>query len=202
MHHHQFLLISLWFHCFVLDCNQPTLIGIDEKRKELTSLIFSKSYDSPAILWIFFWHSLQTILTGQICECITISFCLLFYYSFVLDCNQPTLIGDGYCNDEVNILDCGYDGGDCCGSCINTDLCTNCSCLGSTIGNGVPNPLVGNGYCNDNTNNVHCLYDGLDCCRSLVNTDSCSDCLCHGESIIIQNLSLLKFYILRFVLFS
>ena len=106
---------------------------------------------------------------------------------FLLGCNQPTLIGDGYCNDEVNILDCDYDGGDCCGSCINIDLCINCSCIGSITGNGVPNALVGDGYCNNVTNNVHCLYDGLDCCRFPVNTDSCSDCLCHGEFIIIQN---------------
>ena len=114
----------------------------------------------------------------------------IFSIAFVLDCNQPSLIGDGYCNDEVNILDCDYDGGDCCGSCINTDLCTNCFCLGNITGNGVPNALIGNGYCNDETNNVHCLFDGLDCCRSPINTDSCSDCLCHGECNIIQNLSL------------
>ena len=90
------------------------------------------------------------------------------------------MIGDGNCNDETNTQQCNFDGGDCCGSCINTDLCTNCSCFVDVTGNGVPNALVGDGYCNDETNNVHCLYDGLDCCRSPVNTDSCSDCLCHG----------------------
>ena len=68
---------------------------------------------------------------------------------------------DGYCNDETNIPECNYDGGDCCGSCINTDYCTNCTCIGNIIGNGVPNTLVGDGFCNDETNNVHCYYDGL-----------------------------------------
>ena len=99
---------------------------------------------------------------------------------FVLDCNQPTLIGDGYCNDEVNILDCGYDGGDCCGSCINTDLCTNCSCLGSIIDNGIPNALVGNGFCNDITNIQQCNYDGGDCCGP--------DVSCKLESTRVPNL--------------
>ena len=44
--------------------------GIDEKRKELTSLIFAKSYDSPAISKVFFWHFLQTISALQIFECL------------------------------------------------------------------------------------------------------------------------------------
>ena len=108
---------------------------------------------------------------------------LLFFYDsivFVLDCNQPTLIGDGYCNDEVNILDCGFDGGDCCGSCINTDLCTNCSCLGSITGNGVPNALVGDGYCNDETNTQQCNFDGGDCCGSCIISDFCTNCSCIG----------------------
>ena len=93
------------------------------------------------------------------------------------------MIGNGYCNDEVNILDCGYDGGDCCGSCINTDLCTNCFCLGNITGNEVPNALVGDGYCNDVTNSQQCNFDGGDCCVN-VNTDFCSNCSCSGSGVI------------------
>ena len=89
------------------------------------------------------------------------------------------MIGDGYCNDEVNIFDCDYDGGDCCGSCVNTDLCTDCSCHGEIIGNGVSNALVGDGYCNDETNNQQCNFDGGDCCLSNVTTDYCTNCTCH-----------------------
>ena len=99
----------------------------------------------------------------------------------IADCTQPTKVNDGYCNDETNIPECDFDGGDCCGSCINTDYCTNCTCIGNVIGNGVPNALVSDGFCNDETNNVHCYYDGLDCCRSPVNTELCSNCTCHGE---------------------
>ena len=38
------------------------------------------------------------------------------------------MIGNGFCNDEANTAGCGYDGGDCCGNCANTDLCTECTC--------------------------------------------------------------------------
>ena len=91
------------------------------------------------------------------------------------------MIGDGYCNDETNNADCNYDGGDCCGTCVNVDHCSECECLGGVTGDGVPNALVGNGYCNDETNNADCYYDGLDCCGgSLVNQDYCSSCTCHS----------------------
>jgi hypothetical protein len=46
-----------------------------------------------------------------------------------LSCAAPlALIGDGFCDDEANTEGCSYDGGDCCGDCANTDLCTECSC--------------------------------------------------------------------------
>ena len=83
---------------------------------------------------------------------------------FVSECKQNSFISDGYCNDETNIVECGYDGGDCCGSCINTEYCLNCTCIDDTIGDGVPNALVGDGICNDETNNPGCNYDGGDCC--------------------------------------
>ena len=42
-------------------------------------------------------------------------------------CNQGW-IGDGYCDDINNNLDCSYDGGDCCGSNVITKYCTECIC--------------------------------------------------------------------------
>ena len=74
------------------------------------------------------------------------------------------MIGDGYCNDESNNPECGYDGGDCCGSCINTVYCTYCTCIGNTFSNRVPNALVGDGHCNDELNTAECNFDGGDCC--------------------------------------
>jgi hypothetical protein len=43
------------------------------------------------------------------------------------------LIGDGYCHDDINNQECGYDGGDCCLSSVNTDYCSNCSCSGNGV---------------------------------------------------------------------
>jgi hypothetical protein len=59
-------------------------------------------------------------------------------------------IGDGVCNDETNIAECEFDGGDCC---------TN------------PN-MVGDGICNDETNRLGCNYDGGDCCGPAVSCKS------------------------------
>ena len=44
-------------------------------------------------------------------------------------CAYPTYKGDGFCNDESNNANCQYDGGDCCGSDVDTSLCTQCQCL-------------------------------------------------------------------------
>ena len=89
----------------------------------------------------------------------------------------PSLIGDGFCNDETNNADCNYDGGDCCGSCINTDYCLHCICLGKIVGNGVPHAHVGNGFCNEETNTPECSYDGGDCClaSNLVGNGICNN---------------------------
>ena len=95
------------------------------------------------------------------------------------ECPQPGKIGDGICNDEVNNEDCNYDGGDCCGACVNRQNCSECICLGNTT--GVSNALIGDGYCNDETNNIFCSFDGLDCCRYPVKTDRCTECSCHGK---------------------
>ena len=32
-------------------------------------------------------------------------------------------IGDGYCDDGANNLDCNFDGGDCCGPNVITNWC-------------------------------------------------------------------------------
>ena len=51
------------------------------------------------------------------------------------DCvHDYALIGNGYCNDETNNADCLYDGGDCCGSSVITDHCTECACEGDSTG--------------------------------------------------------------------
>ena len=45
-------------------------------------------------------------------------------------CGNPILKGDNICDDENNNCGCEWDGGDCCGSNINTDHCSICECQG------------------------------------------------------------------------
>ena len=55
-------------------------------------------------------------------------------------CVNPDWIGDSYCDDSTNNMECNYDGGDCCGPNINTQYCVECQCQnenGTTV-----NPLT------------------------------------------------------------
>ena len=74
------------------------------------------------------------------------------------------MVGNGFCNDETNIAACNYDSGDCCGSCVFTEYCSNCDCLGGLTSIGITHPLVGNGFCDEETNNIECAYDDGECC--------------------------------------
>ena len=47
----------------------------------------------------------------------------------MIGCPAADWTGDGFCDDSNNILECDYDGGDCCGSNVNTQFCTDCLCL-------------------------------------------------------------------------
>ncbi len=38
-------------------------------------------------------------------------------------------VGDGYCDDDLNVLECYFDGNDCClGTETNTAFCEDCHC--------------------------------------------------------------------------
>ena len=105
-------------------------------------------------------------------------------------------VGNGYCDDETNNQDCNYDGGDCCGSIVNTEYCSECQCFSlisfpptpptpptfppwtTNIGGCANQHWAGDGWCDDGTNNQECNYDGGDCCGSNVNTEYCSECQC------------------------
>ena len=73
-------------------------------------------------------------------------------------------VGDGYCDDEMNIAACNYDGGDCCVVNVNTNHCIECACYFIENCAAGVHPLVGNGFCDEETNNIDCAYDGGDCC--------------------------------------
>ena len=92
----------------------------------------------------------------------------------ITGCEIPDYHGDNYCDDENNNEVCFFDGGDCCGSNVNTNWCTECLCLelegggtttsGSTNSGGCNQGLIANGYCDDVNNNLDCTFDGGDCC--------------------------------------
>ena len=90
------------------------------------------------------------------------------------------MIGNGFCNDETNNVNCNFDGGDCCGPCVNKKDCSECFCLGMNISH-VGNPIIGDGLCNDETNKEECNYDGGDCCGPCVVRTHCSECSCLSE---------------------
>ena len=54
---------------------------------------------------------------------------LSFPLLLVLACQFPEFKGDGPCDDGNNHEGCEYDGGDCCGSNVYTDFCSECQCL-------------------------------------------------------------------------
>ena len=96
-------------------------------------------------------------------------------------CQFPTLIGDGFCHDYNNNRHCSFDGGDCCGPCVNEEFCTECKCkTGDT--DKIKNVRVGNGFCNDEFNVEGCNFDGGDCCGACVNSKYCSKCECIGQN--------------------
>ena len=44
------------------------------------------------------------------------------------DCDED-YIGDGYCDDALNIPECNFDVGDCCLPNKVTDFCFECECF-------------------------------------------------------------------------
>ena len=89
------------------------------------------------------------------------------------------LTGDGYCDDETNIPECGYDYADCCHLENDRSLCTNCTChlsedevqLFQNQSCIDPNHLItnhlGNGICDLNYNIDQYFFDVGDCCLQL-----------------------------------
>ena len=91
------------------------------------------------------------------------------------------LVGDRYCNDEMNNAACNYDNGDCCWPNIISDhsICYHKeTCSAEPHGDPARfHPLVGNGVCNDETNIQECHFDGADCCPNpeLIGNGICDD---------------------------
>ena len=102
----------------------------------------------------------------------------------ISDCTgELYLIGDGYCHDQLNNIECSFDAGDCCGRCVITEYCSVCECIAEDNNQNTINPLIGNGICNDETNKEECLYDDGDCCGPMINSEYCTQCTCYHKEM-------------------
>ena len=54
--------------------------------------------------------------------------------NYLKNCENPSEVANGFCNDETNIPECNFDGGDCCGSCVKKTFCSICTCLNGGLG--------------------------------------------------------------------
>jgi hypothetical protein len=109
------------------------------------------------------------------------------YNDEVVECRNPSWIGDGFCDDETNVPECNWDGGDCCFPESDFTECDACECHGAVHDNGYQNGLdehgchpswIGDGQCDDETNTLECQFDGGDCCGDAVDARFCTECAC------------------------
>ena len=63
-------------------------------------------------------------------------------------------IGDSYCDDDLNNIQCNYDGGDCCNNVWSSNgtswdqYCTVCDCFEPIVTTDSPMECIGNLNCN------------------------------------------------------
>ena len=96
-------------------------------------------------------------------------------------CEFPQWKHDGFCDDGNNHAYCDFDGGDCCGSCINTKYCVECECLDDDFYDVKSNGFLADGFCDDINNDKESSYDGRDCCGLSKQTNFCINCTCIGK---------------------
>lgn len=86
----------------------------------------------------------------------------------------PDDVGNGFCDDIMNVALYEYDGGDCCQPFINIATCYQCKCH-KDPGRCPNTALRGDGNCQPGLDIPECDYDGGDCgmnssLRSLLKT--------------------------------
>ena len=97
----------------------------------LYSSIYQFSCSSGICSWATLNQGLKVARTYTVAIPVPDSFCLEAEGTTTIttsSCIQGW-IGDAYCDDSNNNVGCNFDGGDCCGSNVNTDYCTECLCL-------------------------------------------------------------------------
>jgi hypothetical protein len=100
---------------------------------------------------------------------------------------NPLYVGDGRCDDILNTMLCGWDGGDCCRSTCTESLlqvCDDFDCLDPDALAAeyavltLPScedthPEVGDGACDVDVNVGECKFDGGDCCPTTCSGEAC-----------------------------
>ena len=90
-------------------------------------------------------------------------------------CPYLDLVGDGYCDDEVNTPECLYDSGDCCSYDNDRTLCQDCFCYDDATTNQnysqwlceeniLLEYILGDGICDVSYNHREYYFDIGDCC--------------------------------------
>ena len=92
------------------------------------SAIYQLSCSSGICSWATLNQELKAARTWTVAIPVPDSFCLEAEGTTTPSCNQGW-IGDAYCDDINNNVACNFDGGDCCGSNVNTEYCLECLCL-------------------------------------------------------------------------
>ena len=49
-------------------------------------------------------------------------------FNFLAHCSRKSWVGDGKCDDIINMDLCEYDGGDCCMAVVDALYCDVCKC--------------------------------------------------------------------------
>ena len=113
-------------------------------------------------------------------------------------CPVWSLVGDGYCDGEANVPECGYDFNDCCEIENDRSLCQNCTCYISenkiekykedNCQEYINRLHLGDGTCDLNYNKEEYFFDIGDCCLDLNDEDY--DCaLKHQNWGLMENVT-------------
>ena len=94
-------------------------------------------------------------------------------------CPDWNIVGDGYCDDQANVLECGFDFKDCCKMENDRSLCQDCICeisqfeKDSYYNDNCKDPCslkhLGDGTCDLNYNHAKYYFDVGDCCLENLN---------------------------------
>ena len=150
-----------------------------KKTNTLEYVIFSLlSVFAASLVTIIFWNSNSSDLADNIIIIGTENPLDLQEVTSNYSCPFWAITGDGYCDDEANIAECGYDFKDCCQMENDRTLCTDCFCYipedqKSSMKNEYKKKCKNKGdyysnwgdeHCDLNHNNADHFFDLGDCC--------------------------------------